>query len=107
MLSGRRTGDRGRVRINLVSCGASPALTGPAAAAVDRLLTALGHYFRTDPSILRRRRSGLGIPRRDHGGRGRLERREALLGLTDLRRSLFRTPRPTANPPCASRNLAA
>jgi uncharacterized membrane protein YccC len=99
-----------RVGINLVELRrVRRHLTGPAAAAVDRLLTALGHYFRTDavhppPALLEPLDASLDAIMTDEDDS---ERREAVLGLTDLRRSLFSNAAPYGAPAVREPGLAA
>src|SRR3954451_18572330 len=94
-----------RVGINLVELRrVRRQLTGPAATAVDRLLTALGHYFRTDAvhppaALLEPLDASLDAIMTDEDeDEDESERREALLGLTDLRRSLFPNAEPYGGP---------
>ena len=99
-----------RVGINLVELRrVRRQLTGPAAAAVDRLLTALGHYFRTDAvhppaALLEPLDASLDAIMTDED---ESERRAALLGLTDLRRSLFPNAAPYGGPAVREPGLAA
>ena len=99
-----------RVGINLVELRrVRRHLTGPAAAAVDRLLTALGHYFRTDAvhppaALLEPLDASLDAIMTDEDESGR---RAALLGLTDLRRSLFPNAAPYGGPAVREPGLAA
>jgi uncharacterized membrane protein YccC len=81
-----------RVGINLVELRrVRRHLSGPAAVAVDRLLTALGRYFRSDAvhppaALLAPLDASLDAIMADQD---EPERRKTLLALTDLRRSLF------------------
>jgi uncharacterized membrane protein YccC len=101
-----------RVGINLVQLRrVRRQLTGPAATAVDRLLTALGHYFRTDAvhppaALLEPLDASLDAIMTDEDEE-ESERREALLGLTDLRRSLFPNAAPYGGPAVREPGLAA
>jgi hypothetical protein len=101
-----------RVGINLVQLRrVRRQLTGPAATAVDRLLTALGHYFRTDAvhppaALLEPLDASLDAIMTDED-EDESERREALLGLTDLRRSLFPNAVPYGGPAVREPGLAA
>jgi hypothetical protein len=84
-------------------------LSGPAAVAVDRLLTALGRYFRSDAvhppaALLAPLDASLDAIMADET---KPERRKALLGLTDLRRSLFPNAPPYSGPAVREPGLAA
>jgi hypothetical protein len=99
-----------RVGINLVELRrVRRHLSGPAAVAVDRLLSALGRYFRTDavhpPAVLLEPLdASLDAIMADEDGP---ERRKTLLALTDLRRSLFPNAASYSGPAVREPGLAA
>jgi uncharacterized membrane protein YccC len=99
-----------RVGINLVELRrVRRDLSGSSSVEIDRLLSALGHYFRTDavhPSaaLLEPLDAALGAVMADEEEPAR---RKALLGLTDLRRSLFPDAAPYGGPSVRAPGLAA